>query len=315
MTQLHHMARARSTIGDLSAMRGARATALLGFVIATFVVAALVTASFLSASGTASSTISPEIGGPSLASGSIVPSSPASSSLAALAGGGIFHIQEEVFVRHGSAAGAIGALADVGTLPETYVRESWVLLDEDATILEGIGTIRSLDGSLVQRSRVQGSEVIVENLATGDTVTFERNPRQRMAVAPQSLLDTGRDQFETAASAGRMGRSEVGQSDGSVAVVFEESIPAPAGPTSGVESDGVLVSDEGAVTIPYLADLDIVQLDKLHAFSLDFSPLSQQTWAVDSGGDRVLVESTAWLAFEALDAAAWAGIVGQVFGD
>lgn len=164
--------------------------------------------------------------------------------------------------------------------PETTIRSIAVSFDSSGNVAAYDGSMRSEDGSPLQKVSLVAGKLVQENFVTNDTTTLHIDVGSLTAKALSS-----RNAEEAAGKATRIASAGGGtlQADGTLVLTVPASLPSITTSTGVVPDDGY--------TIPYVADLDplkaysVVTIDPASAQTLDLA-----TYVETAGGDQVLIE-------------------------
>ncbi|MCK9487117.1 MAG: hypothetical protein M0R73_10555 [Dehalococcoidia bacterium] len=227
------------------------------------------------------------------------------------ASGALFHLEERVFARHGAAAGEIASWPAGSVLPETYVRDSWALVDADSRLVELYAVVRTEDGQVLQRSHTTADELVVEDVMSGDVRRSTRTTGMPVVLPPDVLAEQGWAHYQHRMDTGEVGFVRVGRIDGETLAIFIEQLPpSQVAPGTAEASDGS--TSTTAVTVPFLGDLDLLQIKRHVAFADSNRELRfQEVTGVLSDGSQIVIEETRWLTRETLPSSAWDDIVQE----
>lgn len=196
--------------------------------------------------------------------------------------GKVMYVRQESYFRHAGVAGLVAA--DQGAMPEHSVTETWTEFGPDSLVVRTAARVYDQSGSLVQegRSSIDGRRTV--DARTG-AVLVEGPP---MAPRPATAAQERSQRIEAALAAGTA--RILNQTDTTLEVEIREPVP------EGMKNVG-----PGGYTVPYVADLDPVDLVTRLTLRNDGIVPTVEVFITTAEGEEILVQSQQITVHEFLD--------------
>lgn len=215
--------------------------------------------------------------------------------LSQLTEGKVLHVQDRIYKRHGPAAETIKDRSSEWYLPETRVTDTWAEVGTGGEIVRIWGLVKDeRTGSLLQRTVTTGSEIVIQDVATGEEKQIP------FAVSVQDLLTRLNEAIEARAEQSQSGSEVSGEEMiGNRTVIV---LDGPASPYLSAVAEQKSTFAGGGYSLPYVVDLEPVSIFRRVTVDKEsFVPLRWSFVVVDAAGNEYIIKERQRLVFEAID--------------